>query len=70
MLVNGFQNDVLTCMLKTGKTTIHRNFVAWVASMEAILSCSNLKHDDGFLHYSMPEVFNKTEHGLTDIITA
>ena len=44
--------------------------MVWVASMEAKFSCSNLKHDDGFLHYNMPGIFNKTEHGLTDIITA
>ena len=38
--------------------------------MKAIFSCSNLKHDDGFLLYNMPEVINKTGHGLTDIIIA
>ena len=36
--------------------------------MEAIFSSLNLKYDDGFLPYSMPEVFTKTGHGLTDII--
>ena len=35
--------------------------------MEAIFSCLNLKSDDGFLRYKMPEVFNKTGHDLTDI---
>ena len=35
--------------------------------MEALLSCLNLKHDDGFLPYNMPEAFDKTEHGLTYI---
>ena len=39
--------------------------------MEAIFSCLlNLKPVDGFLVYSMPEVFNKTGHDLTDIIIA
>ena len=30
----------------------------------------NLKLDDGFLSYNMPDVFNKTGRGLTDIIIA
>ena len=30
----------------------------------------NIKPDDKFLPYSMPEVFNETEHGFTDIIIA
>ena len=38
--------------------------------MKAIFSCLNLKFDDGFLLYSMHEVFNKTGHGLTGIIIA
>ena len=44
--------------------------MAWVAFVKAIFSCLNLKPDDGFLPYNMPELFNKTGHGLTDIITA
>ena len=38
--------------------------------MKAIFSCLYLKPDDGFLLYNMPEVFNKTGHGLTNIIIA
>ena len=38
--------------------------------VEAIFSCLNLKSDDGLLPYIMLEVFNKTGHGLTDIIIA
>ena len=38
--------------------------------MKAILSCLNLKPDDEFLSYNMPELFNKTEHGLTDLVIA
>ena len=63
--VSGFHNDVMTCMLQIG--TIHRVLVALVVSMEAIFSCLNLKHDDGFLK---PEVFFKTGYDLTDIIIA
>ena len=36
--------------------------------MKAIFSCLNLKPVDGFLPYNIPEVFNKTGHGLTDIV--
>ena len=36
--------------------------------MKAIFSCLNFKPDYGFLAYSMPESFNKTEHSLTYII--
>ena len=32
----------------------------WVVFVKAILSCLNLKPDDGFLPYNMPELFNKT----------
>ena len=47
---------------------IHITFVVWVVFMKAILLCLNLELDDGFLSYSKPEVFNKTEHNLTDIV--
>ena len=53
---------------KIGESAIHRIFVTWVVFIEAIFSCLNLKPDDGFLPCSMPEAFNKTGHGLTDII--
>ena len=45
-------------------------FVAWVVFVKAILSYLDLKPDDGFLPYNMPELFNKTGHGLTDIVIA
>ena len=38
-----------------------------VVFMETIFSCLNLKPYDQFSPYSMPEIFNKTGHGLTDI---
>ena len=38
--------------------------------VKAIFSCLNVKPDDGFLPYNMPKVFNKTGHGLTDIVIA
>ena len=38
--------------------------------MKAIFSCLNLKPDDGFLAYIMPELFNKTGQGVTDIVIA
>ena len=44
--------------------------MAWVVFVKAILSCLNLKPDDGFLPYNMPELFNKTGHGHTDIAIA
>ena len=36
-------------------------FVACVVLMEAIFSCLNLKPDDGFLPYNMPEVCLKLD---------
>ena len=36
--------------------------------MKPIFPCLNLKPDDRFLTYNMPEVFNKTGDDLTDII--
>ena len=40
------------------ENSIHRNFAAWVVFVKAIFSCLNLKTDDGFLPYNMPELFN------------
>ena len=50
------------------KVIINRIFVAWVVFVKAIFSCLNLKPEDGFLPYNMPDVFNKTGHGFTDIV--
>ena len=44
--------------------------MTWVVFVKAIFSCLNLKPDDGFLPYNMPELFDKTRHGLTDIVIA
>ena len=44
--------------------------MAWAVFVKAIFSCLNLKPDDGFLAYNMPEFFDKTGHGLTDIVIA
>ena len=68
--VHGFHNDAMTCMLQSGESVIYGLFLAWVIFMGAIFSILNLKPDYEFLPYSMPEVFNKTGHGLTDIIIA
>ena len=65
---HGFHNGVMAYMLQFG--AIHRIFVAWVVFAKAIFSCLNLKPEDGFLAYNMPELFNKTGHGLTDIVVA
>ena len=65
--IHGFHNDVMACLLQIGESTIYRIFVAWVVFMEATFSCLNLKLDDGFLPYSMLEIFNITGHDLTDI---
>ena len=40
----------------------------WMVFVKAIFSSLNLKPEDGFLAYNMPDVFNKTGHGLTDIV--
>ena len=65
---HGFRNGVMAYTLQFGESTIHINFVAWVVFVKVKFSCLNLKPDGGFLSYSMPEVFNKTGHGLTDIL--
>ena len=44
--------------------------MAGVVFVKAIFLCLNLKPDDDFLPYNMPEPFNKTEHGPTDIVIA
>ena len=67
---HGFRNGATACILQSGYSAIHRIFVAWVVFVKAIFSCLNLKPDDGFLPYNMPELFNKTGHGLTDIVIA
>ena len=57
-------------MLQVGESTIHRIFMGWVAFMKAIFSFLNLKTDDGFLPYVMPEGLSISERGLTVIIIA
>ena len=42
--------------------------MALVVFVKTIFSCLNLKPDNGFLAYNMPDVFNKTGHGLIDIV--
>ena len=44
--------------------------MAWVVFVKARFSCLDLKPDDEFLSYNMPDLFNKTEHGLTDTVIA
>ena len=44
--------------------------MAWVEFVKEIFSCLNLKYDNEFLPYNMPELFNKTGHDLTDIVIA
>ena len=67
---HGFHNRVMSYMLQFDESTIHRIFVVWVVFVKVIFSCLNLKLDDGVLPYSIIEVFNKTGHGLTDIINS
>ena len=62
-----FHNGVMTYMLQFA---IHRIFVAWVVFVKAILSCLNLKPDNVFLRYNMPELLNKAGHVLTVIVFA
>ena len=38
--------------------------------VKATFSCLNFKPDDRFLPYNIPELFDKTGHGLTDIVIA
>ena len=65
---HGFHNGVMAYILQFGYSAIHGIFVAWVVFAKAIFSCLNLKPDDGFFNKRM-ELFNKTGHGLTDIVT-
>ena len=64
---HGVQNRIIAYMLQIGETTIQRIFVVWVDFVVTIFSCLNLKPNDGILLDSMPEVFNKTGHGLINI---
>ena len=70
MCRHGFHNSVVTYILQFGESAIHRIFVAWVVLVKAIFSFSNLKPDDGFLPYNMPELFDKTGHGLAGTVIA
>ena len=51
-------------MLQFGSSAIHRIFVAWVVFVKAIFSSLNLKADDVFLPYNMPERFDKLDMAL------
>ena len=58
-----------TCY-KLVKVLSRNFFAAWVVFVEAKFSCLNIKPDDGPLPYIMLEAFNKSGHGLIDIIIA
>ena len=60
----GFHNVVMAYMLQFAENTIH------VIFMKAMFSCLYLNLNDGFLPYSMPEVFDESGHSLTNIIIA
>ena len=53
-------------MLQIRESTIRRILPVWVIFMETIFIFKNPKSNDRFLGYSLPELFNKTGHGLTD----
>ena len=65
---HGIHKRVMVYMLNIGESTMQRIFVTWVVFMEAVFSKTNLKPDEGFLAYSMPELFIRTGNGLTDIV--
>ena len=67
---NRFHNGIMTYMLQFGLGAIGRIFVAWVVFVKAIFSCLNLKPDDDFYLTTWLSFFNKTGHGLTDIVFA
>ena len=46
----------------------HIILILWVVFVKAIFSYLSIKPNDGSLPYSMPKGFNKTRHGLKDII--
>ena len=56
---HGFHNRVMGYMLQFG--AIHRIFVAWLVFVKAIFPCLNLKPDDGFLSYNIPDVLIKLD---------
>ena len=57
---HGFHNGVMTYMLNLVKV-LSQNFCG-------VGSISEIKPDDGFLPYNMSELFNKTGHGLIEIV--
>ena len=62
---HGFYNGVMAYMLQFGEIATNTIFVRREVFVKATLPCLNLKTDDRFLHYTMPEVFSKTGHGLS-----
>ena len=65
---HAFHNGVIAYTFQFGESAIHRIFMARIIFVKAIFSCLNLKPDNEFLPYNMPEFSDKTGHGLTDIV--
>ena len=65
---HGLYNGVMAYMLNVSESTMQRIFVAWIVFMETIFSRINLRPDKNFLAHTMPEIFIKTGHGLTDMV--
>ena len=67
---HGFHNGSMAHISQFGESTIHRIFMAWVVFIKAISFCLNLKPEDEFLPYRMPQVLNKTGNDLADFLLA
>ena len=63
---HGLHNLVIAYMLNIGEITMQQIFVVWLVFMGVIFSKINLRPDEGFLAYKIPEIFIRTGHGLTD----
>ena len=55
-------------MLNIGEITMQQIFVVWLLFMEVIFSKINLRPDEAFLAYNIPEIFIRTRHELTDSV--
>ena len=65
---HGLHQGVISFMLGVSKATTQRIFIGWVIFLSTLFNKIDLKPSGGYLLKTMPDIFVKTGHGMTDLI--
>ena len=65
---HGLHQGVMSFMLGVSKATTQRIFIGWVIFLSTLFNKIDLKLSGEYLLKTMPDIFVKTGHGMTDLI--